>query len=102
RQEYRSAVHDTKRLKKLRRRIGDLRVLDPACGCGNFLVIAYRELRRLDLDILTRLQELGDKSEIPTLFFDKEDLPVTLDHFAGIEIEEWPARIASTALHLVD
>src|SRR5699024_2009436 len=40
RQEYRSAVHDTKRLKKLRRRIGDLRVLDPACGCGNFLVIA--------------------------------------------------------------
>ena len=46
---------------------------------------------------------LGDTSwQSPTAFFLKEDLPVTLDHFAGIEIEEWPARIASTALHLVD
>src|SRR5699024_2229450 len=65
-------------------------------------VIAYRELRQLDLDILTRLQELGDTSQIPMLYFTKDDLPITLDHFAGIEIEEWPARIAATALHLAD
>ena len=76
---------------------------DPACGCGNLLVVAYREMRALDLDTLQRLQELGDTSwQSPTAFFLKEDLPVSLDHFAGIEIEEWPARIASTSLHLVD
>ena len=94
--------HSVQGLRKLRKDLGKLRVMDPACGCGNFLVVAYRELRRLDLDILTRLQELGDSSEIPTMFFTKENLPVTLDHFAGIEIEEWPARIASTALHLAE
>ncbi|WP_308298390.1 DNA methyltransferase [Brevibacterium aurantiacum] len=73
-----------------------------ACGCGNFLVIAYRELRDLDLKILQRLQELGDTTEIPALFFTKDNLPVILEHVAGIEIEEWPSRIAATALHLVD
>lgn len=102
RDEYRTALHDVRGLKKLRDKLRDLRVMDPACGCGNFLVIAYRELRQLDLDILTRLQDLGDTSQIPMLYFTKEDLPVTLDHFAGIEIEEWPARIAATALHLAD
>lgn len=103
RARFTDAVHDTAKLKRLRKDLGNLRVMDPACGCGNFLVVAYRELRALDLDILKRLQELGDTSwKSPTAFFLKEDLTVTLDHFAGIEIEEWPARIASTALHLVD
>lgn len=94
--------HSVPGLKRLRTDIGKMRFLDPACGSGNFLVIAYREMRALDLKILTRLQELGDTSEVPALFFTKDDLPVTLDHFAGIEIEEWPARIAQTALHLAD
>lgn len=94
--------HSVPGLKRLRKDLAKIRVLDPACGCGNFLIVAYRELRQLDLDILTRLQQLGDRSLIPTLFFTKNDLPVTLEHFAGIELEEWPARIAATALHLVD
>jgi len=103
RSRFTDAFHDTTKLKRLRKELGDLRVLDPPCGCGNFLVVAYRELRALDLDILKRLQELGDTSwRSRTAFFLKEDLTVTLDHFAGLEIEEWPARIASTALHLVD
>lgn len=103
RERFTHDIHDVARLKRLRTDLGQLRVMDPACGCGNFLVVAYRELRALDLQILERLQELGDTSwRSPTAFFLKEDLPVTLDHFAGIEIEEWPARIASTALHLVD
>src|SRR5699024_10931902 len=103
RSRFTDAFPDTTKLKRLRKELGDLRVLDPACGCGNFLVVAYRELRALDLDILKRLQELGDTSwRSRTAFFLKEDLTVTLDHFAGLEIEEWPARIASTALHLVD
>lgn len=89
-------------LKKLRQELAELRIFDPACGCGNFLVVSYRELRALELKILLRLQELGDISSIPTLYFNREDLAVQLDHIFGIEIEEWPARIAQTALLLAE
>jgi len=82
--------------------MGKIRFLDPACGCGNFLVVAYREMRALDLAVLERLQELGDRSSTGGLFFDAGDLPVKLEHFFGIEIEEWPAQIAATALQLVE
>ena len=90
-------------LRRLRTDMKKMRFLDPACGCGNFLVVAYRELRALDLAIMERINELDppDVYAVPA-FFLKEHLPITLDHFAGIEIEEWPARIAQTALHLVD
>jgi hypothetical protein len=94
--------HSIQGLKKLRAHLGTIRVLDPAAGCSNFLVVSYRELRALDLAILVRLREIGDTSELPQMFFTREDLVVRLEHFAGIEIEEWPARIGSTALHLVD
>ncbi len=100
-EKFEAAQHDTKALKKLRGELAELRLLDPACGCGNFLVVAYRDLRALELRILLRLRELGDTSQIP-LFFQRDDLAVKLEHMAGIEVEEWPARIASTALRLVD
>ena len=101
RTEFKTYYHDVKRLEKLRDEIGQLQIMDPACGCGNFLVVAYRELRQLDLEILKRLEEL-DPSAGGTLFFERENLNVKLENFAGIEIEEWPARIAQTALYLVD
>ena len=89
-------------LKKLRAELAAIRVLDPACGCGNFLIVAYRELRKLDLDILVRLRDLGAlKGDSGAMFFTDDLVPVSLDHVAGIELEEWPARIAATALHLV-
>lgn len=109
RQKFADHVHDTKELKALREELGELRIMDPACGCGNFLVVAYRELRRLDTEILVRIQELElarkDNDEFQaTMFFDDRgehaEIMVQLDHFVGIEIEEWPARIAQTALHL--
>lgn len=94
-------VHDSTQLKRLHSELAKIRVLDPACGCGNFLVVAYRELRDLELQIVQRLRELGDDSLIP-MFFVRDNLAVRLEHFFGIEIEEWPASIASTALYLVD
>ena len=109
RQKFADHVHDTKELKALREELGKLRVMDPACGCGNFLVVAYRELRSLDTEILVRIRELElarkDNDEFQaTMFFDDRgehaEIMVQLDHFFGIEIEEWPARIAQTALHL--
>lgn len=101
-EEFVEVSNDIAGLRKLRLHLGELRLIDPACGCGNFLVVAYRELRALELRILLRLQELGDKTSSPTLFFDRNDLAVRLEHIAGIELEEWPARIAATALRLAE
>ena len=109
RQKFADHVHDAKKLTDLRKELGELRIMDPACGCGNFLVVAYRELRSLDTEILVRIRELElarkDNDEFQaTMFFDDRgehaEIMVQLDHFFGIEIEEWPARIAQTALHL--
>jgi hypothetical protein len=100
RAEYESAFHDVKRLSKLRTRLGDLRFLDPACGCGNFLVIAYREMRQLELDILIRLSELT--GEVQLSLDATMGLCVSPAQFHGIELEEWPARIAEAAMFLVD
>lgn len=94
------AWHDARKLQKIRSELGEMRFLDPACGCGNFLVIVYREMRRLELRIMLRLRELTGEEQLAldaTL-----GLQVSPSQFFGIEIEEWPARIAETAIFLVD
>jgi hypothetical protein len=100
---------DKKRLLKFHQELGELRFLDPACGCGNFLIVTYRELRALELELLKRLRDLDIEAGAVTAasrgqqsFDVTGDIKVTLDHFYGIEIEEWPARIAETAMLLVD
>ena len=100
RAEYEKAFNDARKLERLRDRMGTMKILDPACGCGNFLVIAYREMRQLELDILVRLQDLTGQSQLAldaTL-----GLRVSPSQFYGIEYEEWPARIAETAMFLID
>jgi len=88
-------------LEKLLEHLGSLTFFDPACGCGNFLIIAYRELRNLELRIHERLQELDPKRS--QLSLDAESrVHVKLTQFYGIEIEEWPATIARTAMFLVE
>ncbi|HZK37066.1 MAG TPA: DNA methyltransferase [Aeromicrobium sp.] len=101
---------DKAQLTKLHNDLGRLRFLDPACGCGNFLIVAYRELRSLELELLKRRRDLDILNGVHTGGVDRSqmsldvtgDIKVTLDHFYGIEIEEWPARIAETAMLLVD
>jgi len=94
------AKDNKNRLEALHDRLANIRVLDPACGCGNFLVVAYRQLRRLELRVLTRLRELSGERQ---LVLDVDSLSrVRISQFFGIEIEEWPARIAETAMFLVD
>jgi hypothetical protein len=74
-----------------------LRFLDPACGCGNFLVISYRELRLLEIEILKELNKYGqDVTDISLI------MNIDVDQFYGIEIEEFPARIAEVAMWLID
>ena len=91
---------DSRRLGDLRRfqeKLGRLRFFDPACGCGNFLIIAYRELRALELDVMKAIYPPGQLHFLPeTLSL------IDVDHFYGIEISEFPARIAETALWMMD
>jgi hypothetical protein len=92
------------RLQDFHRRICGLRFLDPACGCGNFLVLTYRELRQLELEVLMEL--LPSKEGRFQQVFSPEEVgqltQVDVDQFYGIEIGEWPARIAEVALWLMD
>jgi len=86
------------RLREFHKKLGTLRFLDPACGCGNFLVIAYRELRLIELEVLKRLY--ATQGSVFTRV--GEHVLVDVDQFYGIEIEEFPAQIAQVALWLMD
>ena len=85
-------------LRKFRDRLGSLRFFDPACGCGNFLIIAYRELRQLEIEVL---QEMARRTGRVQLALDVQSV-IEVDQFHGIEIGEFPARIAATALWMMD
>ncbi|MFD7216308.1 class I SAM-dependent DNA methyltransferase [Streptomyces cyaneofuscatus] len=95
----RSKKNEKLALNRLRDRIGEIRFMDPACGCGNFIIVAYRELRDLELQIMERLRELTGAQD---LLLANYGLKVNLDSFYGVEIDEWPARIAETAMFLTD
>jgi hypothetical protein len=97
RAEFERVKTNRKRLEEFHQRLATLQFLDPACGCGNFLVIAYRELRLLELDVLRALDK-GDASLDVAQF----NILCDVDQFYGIEIEEFPAQIAQTALWLMD
>jgi len=85
------------KLREFHKRLSTLKFLDPACGCGNFLVITYRELRLLEIKILRNLYKSG------TGVFDiREIIWLDVDMMYGIEIEEFPARIAEVAMWLID
>jgi hypothetical protein len=90
-------------LRDLHNHIGQLRFIDTACGCGNFLVIAYRELRELELKIMQRMRgELAEGQAYTPSWNVTLNMKVHPHHFYGIEIEEWPAHIARTAMFLTD
>ena len=88
-------------LTAFQKRLGGMKFFDPACGCGNFLIIAYRELRELEIDLIRELRRgRGDEAQ---RMLDATDLSqITVDQFYGIEIGEFPVRIAETALWMMD
>lgn len=97
------AINSARRLRELQERLATLTFFDPAAGSGNFLIIAYRELRQLEFDILVRLDELEGPGQQHLSIGDISGLSkVNVDQFYAIEVEEFPARIAETALYLVD
>ena len=92
--EFEKIKNNKNRLAEFHKKLRDLTFFDPACGCGNFLVITYRELRLLELDVLRASR---DSKQNSLLLFS-----VDVDQFYGIEIEEFPAQIAQVALWLTD
>ena len=95
--EFENIKNNKNKLPEFHKKISLLKFLDPACGCGNFLVITYRELRLLEIAVLRALNKTGqgflDVSQIIWL---------DVDMMGGIEYEEFPARIAEVAMWLID
>jgi len=86
----------THKLLEFHTKLCKLKFFDPACGCGNFLVVSYRELRLLEIEVIAEYTQTQQVFDIELL------IRVNVDQFFGIEIEEFPARIAQTALWLMD
>ncbi len=97
-EEFKKVKKQRKKLVDFHKKLARLKFLDPACGCGNFLVIAYRELRLLEIEVLREIHKdrfHGFLDVSPHIWMD-------VDRFYGIEIEEFPAQIAQVALWMTD
>jgi len=90
RDQLAQAGDNPRKLLNLRKRMSNIRVFDPACGSGNFLVIAYKQMREIEAEINVRRKEKGRPSDIP------------LTNFRGIELRDFPAEIARLALIIAE
>jgi type II restriction/modification system DNA methylase subunit YeeA len=95
--EFEAVKNNRSKLIEFHRKISQLKFLDPACGCGNFLVITYRELRLLEIEILRILNKSGQG-----VLDVREIIWLDVDMMYGIEYEEFPSRIAEVAMWLMD
>ncbi len=95
--EFETIKDNKNKLVEFHKKLSTLKFLDPACGCGNFLVITYRELRLIEIEILKALNKNGQG------YLDiREIIWLDVDMMSGIEYEEFPARIAEVAMWLID
>ena len=99
--EFAKVKSNKNKLFEFHKRLRELTFFDPACGCGNFLVITYRELRLLELEVLRASLDMERKSG-QRLVSIMNLVSVDVDQFYGIEIEEFPAQIAQVAMWLID
>ncbi|MGP9669785.1 DNA methyltransferase [Pseudoalteromonas sp. AOP31-A2-14] len=94
------------RLRKLHDRIAQIKLFDPACGSGNFLIIAFKELRKLEMEIIKRLQELDQNENQDDLFgdvgLDSSFSRIKLSQFYGIELDDFAHEVAILSLWLAE
>ena len=104
--EFEAKKHNKRALNELLTKIGSMKFLDPACGCGSFLVVAYKELRKLELEIHKQIQRLeGKNDKYRGTVLDVVEVfnrDINVDSFYGIDLFEFPIRIAEVALWLTD
>ena len=95
------STHRNKKLKEFQEKLASLKFLDPACGCGNFLIVTYRELKRLELQTVKAIY-CDDKN--PSLFDDwrEKSSRVSISQFYGFEIEEFPVDVARVSMWLME
>jgi type II restriction/modification system DNA methylase subunit YeeA len=94
-EEFEKSQDSKTKLEKLLARISNIKIFDPACGSGNFLIIAYKELRNLEIAIMQRIDELTGK---PSMMFSQ----IHLSSFYGIEIDDFAHEIAKLSLWLAE
>lgn len=94
--EFAESIHSPAKLDKFHAKLAGLRFIDPACGCGNFLIVAYRELRLLEIKVLRAKFQNQIATNIDMY------ININVDQFYGIEYEEFPAQIAQVAMWLID
>lgn len=104
--EFESHLKDKDYLTQMLKRIAKMKFLDPACGCGSFLVISYRELRKLELKIHLQLRDLNKNYLRPEIMGisvqEAFNYGINVDSMYGIELFEFPVRVAWVALWIVD
>lgn len=93
-EELKLSEGNKKKLHELYQRLGNIQIFDPACGSGNFLIIAYKELRLFEIQLLKQLEAIGRH---PTFFSQ-----VQLSQFYGIEIDEFACRVAKLSLWIAE
>jgi len=97
REEFEKTKSSTPKLREFQKKLSTLKFLDPACGSGNFLIITYRELRQLEIEILREIYKDGERVlDVSNIIL------IDVDQFIGIELDEFPARIAEVAMWLID
>ena len=96
-EEFEKIKSNKNKLKAFHEKLSKLKFLDPACGCGNFLIVSYRELRKLEIEVLKELYK--SEQQVVTI---ETIVQVDVDQFYGIEYDEWPARISEVAMWLTD
>jgi hypothetical protein len=94
--EFEKLKGNSRQLDGFHTKLSTLRFLDPACGCGNFLIIAYRELRQLEIEVIRAKFKNQMATNVDAY------INVNVDQFYGIEYEEFPAQIAQVAMWLMD
>lgn len=97
--ELEKAENSPTKLQRLQQRLGEIKIFDPACGSGNFLIIAYKELRKLEMEVIKRLQELeSEKSGQVSQAF----TVIKLSQFYGIELDDFAHEVAILSLWLTE
>lgn len=101
REQQRNIIKD---LNSLLERMSKIKFLDPACGSGNFLIITYKELRRLEIQILVKIREIQDALKEKNVYqgeFLKQS-KIKLNHFSGIEIDDFAHEVAKLSLYIAE
>lgn len=102
-EEFDKCNDNINKLKKLQVRLSRIKFFDPACGSGNFLIITYKEIRELEIEILKRIRELEGESDSGAMgLFDESHSAIRLDQFYGIELDDFAHEMAILSLWLVE